>query len=274
MESCIVISILTAFLTQSNRRGWITLVRIGLGCSLVMSVVVGGLLFYSKAILSPFGRDIFEAVTATVAAVFISGMVFWMRHSPLSAEVELRGRLAKVLHLGPLAALTISFFAVLREGVEATTVVFVTGQQSGTGLVQPLLSLVAGLVIAVLLSWLLYRGALRINMSTFFTVTGFLLIFVGAGVLSEGLRALQQAAVLPGIHDIAFNISSVLPDNAWWVALLLGIVNISTQPTVLQATVWVVYWLVVTGLFLYALRRPRPVPTARERPTLVPTEPN
>lgn len=273
MESCIVISILTAFLTQSDRRGWIPLVRIGLGCSLVLAVVGGGLLTYSRAILGPFGQGIFEAVTSVVAAAFISGMIFWMRHPPQSAEEELRGRLSKVLRLGPFTALTISFFAVLREGIEATTVVFVTGQQVGTGPVRPLVSLLVGIAGAILLSWLLYRGAIRINMATFFTVTGFLLIFVGAGVVSEGLRALQDAGVLPGAHDFAFDISSALPANAWWVALLMGIVNISTRPTVLQAVAWATYWAVVTAFFLRALRHPRPAPAPRQ-PELVRSEPN
>lgn len=274
MESCIIISILTAFLTRSGRRGWIALVRIGLVGSLVMALVAGGLLSYSNTILSPFGRDIFDAVTAAIAAVFISGMIFWMRHPPGSEEDELSGRLAKVVRLGPFAALAISFFAVLREGIEATTVVFVTGQGANMGLVRPMASLLVGVALAVLLSWLLYRGAIRINLATFFTVTGFLLIFLAAGVVSEGLRVLQDAGILPGAHDIAFDITSVFPDSAWWSALVLGIVNISTKPTVLQVVTWATYWLVVTTLFLRALRHPRPASIQDQpvAPEAVPSE--
>lgn len=258
MESCIIISILTAFLTRSGRRNWIALVRIGLVCSLVMALIAGGVLSYSNIILGPFGRDIFDAVTAAIAAVFISGMIFWMRHPPDAEEDELSGRLAKVVKLGPFAALTISFFAVLREGIEATTVVFVTGQEADMGFVRPMVSLLVGVGIAVLLSWLLYRGAVQINLATFFTVTGFLLIFVAAGVVSEGLRVLQDASILPGAHDVAYDITAVFPDSAWWSAIVLGVVNISTKPTVLQAVTWATYWLVVTTLFLRALRHPRP----------------
>lgn len=271
MEACVIISILTAFLIQSDRRGWITAVRIGLVASMVISVVAGGVLFYSKAILSPFGQDVFEAVTSAVAAVFISGMIFWMRHPLQEEELELRGRMARVLRLGPFAALTIAFLAVLREGMEATTVVFVTGQEQNTGLVRPMLSLLVGVLIAVVLSWLLYRGAIRIDMATFFSVTGFFLIFVAAGVVSEGMRALQDAGIVPGGHAIAFDISSVLPDTSWWVALLLGIVNISTKPTVVQAAVWAGYCVVVAVLFVRALRRPGPVAVADES-ALVPSE--
>jgi high-affinity iron transporter len=193
-------------------------------------------------------------------------MIFWMRHPPHAVEGELAGRMAKVVRLGPLAALAIAFFAVLREGIEATTVVFVTGREANAGFVLPMAGLLLGVAIAVLLSLLLRRGTIRVNMGTFFTVTGLLLVFVAAGMVSEGLNLLQEANILPGAQSIAFDITPILPDHAWWSAVVLGIVNISTRPTVLQAITWAVYWLVVTTLFMRALPRPYPMSAATAVP--------
>jgi high-affinity iron transporter len=255
MEACLIISILTAFLVRAGHRRWVPLVRIGLGCALIVSVCVGSLLFYSRAILSGYGQSIFEAVTSVVALVFVTGMIFWMRHPPQAEEVELNERLAKALRVGPVAALTISFLAVAKEGIEATAFVFVSAAQTGTSAFASLLSLLVGIAVAAVLMWLLYLGAVRINLGVFFSVTGFLLIFVAAGVLGDTVRALQDAAILPGAHVIAFDASSVLPTGTWYGSLVTGLANIPVRPTELQAMAWLVYWVPVSAVFLFATRK-------------------
>ena len=60
-----------------------------------------------------------------------------------------------------------------------------------------------GLATAVALGIGLYRSAVKINLSVFFKWTGFLLIFVAAGVLAYGVHDLQEAGTLPGLNNLA-----------------------------------------------------------------------
>ena len=132
---------------------------------------------------------------------------------------------------------------------------FSSVQSAGGGTSQPLIGFVLGIGVAVVLSWLLYRGAVRVNLGKFFTVTGALLVFVAAGVLGYGFHDLQEAGVLPGLHVLAFDISRVLPEDSWYGTLLKGVFNYSAQTTVLQAFAWVAYVAIVLPLFLKPQRR-------------------
>ncbi len=112
----------------------------------------------------------------------------------------------------------------------------------------------------MLLGYLIYRGALRINLSTFFQVTGALLIVVAAGVLAYGVHDLQEAGILPGITNLAFDVSGVIAPDSWYGTLLKGTVNFQPDPTWLQTIAWVAY--VVPVLWLYLRPQASAAPTA------------
>ena len=139
--------------------------------------------------------------------------------------------------------------AVGREGLE-TALFFFTAAQAAGETTQPLIGFLIGIAIAIALAYLIYRGALRINLGKFFTVTGFLLIFVAAGILAYGVHDLQEAAILPGLNTLAFDVSAAVPPDSWYGTLLKGVFNFSPQTTVLEAIVWVAYVAVVLTLFL------------------------
>ena len=114
-----------------------------------------------------------------------------------------------------------------------------------------------------MLGYLIYRGAISINLSTFFTWTGGFLILVAGGVLSYGVHDLQEAGILPGLNNLAWDVSDTIDPTTWYATLLKGIFNFSPQTTVLEAVVWVLYVVPVMVLFLRGARR-RTVPTQKE----------
>ncbi|MFC8615056.1 iron uptake transporter permease EfeU [Micromonospora purpureochromogenes] len=270
LEATLVVSILVAFLVKSQRRDRLPQVWAGVGLAVVLSVLFGWLIEYTSTSLLARSedRELFEAVTSVAAVVFVTWMIFWMRKAARTIAGELRGKLTEALAVGSLAVAGMSFLAVIREGLE-TALIFYSAAQGAAGDSGPLLALIGGIVTAVAIGVLLYASALRINLSKFFTWTGALLILVAAGILKYGVHDFQEAGVLPGLNDLAFDITSVLDPSTWYAALLAGMFNITATPSVLEMVAWVAYAVPVLFLFL---RKPSPAgkPTA---PAATPTPP-
>ena len=254
LEAALVVSILVAFLVKTDRKHALKWVWAGVGSAVALSVAVGALITFTAANMTFEQQELFGGVMSIIAVAFVTGMIFWMRATARTIAAELRGKLDEALNIGPLAVITVSFLSVGREGLETAVFFYSSVQSAGGGTTEPLIGFLAGIAVSIVLAWLLYAGAVRFNLTKFFTITGAMLVFVAAGVLSYGIHDLQEAAFLPGLHSLAFDVTDTVPESSWYGALLKGIFNYSQQTTWLQAIAWVTYVAIVLPLFLI---RPR-----------------
>ena len=176
-----------------------------------------------------------------------------MRRTARTIAKDLRGRLETAITMGSTAVVVMAALAVGREGLE-TALFFYTAAQAAGQTTQPLIGFLIGIAVAVVIAFAIYRGAMTLNLGKFFSITGILLIFVAAGILAYGVHDLQEAAILPGLNTLAFDVSAAIPPDSWYGTLLKGIFNFSPRTTVLEAIVWVVYVAVVLTLFLLPQR--------------------
>jgi high-affinity iron transporter len=263
LEASLVVSILVAFLVRTERRSALRLVWLGVGAAVALSVGVGAILSYTSATMSFEQQEAFGGFASLVAVAFVTGMIFWMRRAARTIAADLRGKLSDALTIGPAAVVGVAFLAVAREGLETAVFFFSSVQAAGGDTTQPLIGFLAGIAIAIGLGYLLYRGAITVNLSKFFTVTGAFLVFVAAGVLAYGVHDLQEAGILPGLTTLAFDVSAQIPPDSWYGTVLKGIFNFSPQTSVAEAIVWVAYLAIVLPLFLIP-RRSRATEPATE----------
>jgi high-affinity iron transporter len=255
LEATLVVSILIAFLVKSDRRDRLGPVWAGVAAAVAGSVGFGVVLTYVAGDLLDFEqRELFEAITSIAAVVFVTWMIFWMRRFSRSLAGDLRARLAEAIGVGAFAVVAMAFLAVVREGLE-TALLFFAAAQGASHTSVPLLGLFAGIATSIALGWLIYAGAVRINLAVFFKWTGILLILVAAGILKYGVHDLQEAGVLPGLNAYAFDLTGIYDSNAWYAALLGGMFNLTPQPTVLECVAWVSYAVPVLVLFITPGRR-------------------
>jgi high-affinity iron transporter len=263
LEAALVVSILVAFLVKTDRRESLRWVWPGVGAAVVLSIAFGAILTFTTAQLSFQHQEALGGGLSVIAVIFVTAMIFWMRKASRSIAAELRGKMDHALDVGPYAVLLLSFLAVGREGLETAVFFYSAVQTAQGGTTQPLIGFAVGIALAVVLAYLLYKGAVQFNLGKFFTVTGVLLVFVAAGVLGYGLHDLQEGAFLPGLNTLAFDASNWMPEGSWYGALFKGIFNYSQQTTVLQAVAWIAYVVIVLPLFLKPTKKSaRPEPAA------------
>ncbi|WP_369257293.1 iron uptake transporter permease EfeU [Geodermatophilus amargosae] len=267
LEATLVVSILVAYLVKSGRRRQLLPLWAGVVAAVVLSVLFGALLTYTRTtLLADYrSRELFEAITSVLAVALVTWMVFWMRRTARRLKGDLTGKLEAAIGVGTLAVAGIAFLSVVREGLE-TTLLFYAAAQGATTTATPLIAISAGVLTAVVIGIGLYAGAIRIDLSRFFTVSGVLLVFVAAGILKYGIHDFQEAGVLPGLDVLAFDISGVLDPNSWYGATIAGILNITAAPTVLEMVTYVAYLLPVLVAFLWPARTPAVIPAPAPAP--------
>ncbi|MFH8575319.1 FTR1 family protein [Streptomyces zaomyceticus] len=250
LEASLVVCILIAYLVKTGRRDALKPIWIGIGVAVGVALAFGAGLEFGSQELTFEAQELLGGSLSIVAVVLVTWMVFWMRRTARHLRSELHGKLDAALRMGTGALVATAFLAVGREGLETALFVWASVRASSDGTFAPLAGVLLGLLTAVLLGWLFYRGALRINLAKFFTWTGGMLVVVAAGVLAYGVHDLQEARFLDGLADKAFDISATIPPDSWYGTLLKGVFNFQPNPTVLQVTVWALYLIPTLALFL------------------------
>lgn len=253
LEASLVVGILVAYLVKTDRRDQLRRIWLGVAIAVVVSFGFGAALTFGPRGLTFEAQEAIGGALSIIAVAFVTWMVFWMARQARNMKGELESRVD--VTAGGVGLTVLALLAVGREGLE--TALFIWAATRATGeTVGPLLGALLGLVTAVVLGVLVYRGALRMDLRRFFTWTGGFLVVVAAGVVSYGIHDLQEAAILPGLHNVAFDVSAAIPPGSWYGTLLKGTVNFNPRTTWLQLVCWVLYLVPTMTLFVIQVRRP------------------
>ncbi|MGW1728660.1 iron uptake transporter permease EfeU [Streptomyces sp. NPDC002306] len=255
LEASLVVCILVAYLVKTDNRRQLPPVWAGVGIAVAVSLAFGALLQFGSSTLTFQAKEALGGSLSILSVALVTWMVFWMRRTARHLKSELQGKLDAALAVGTGALVITSFFAVGREGLETSLFIWTAVQATDDG-IRPLIGALLGLATSVVLGWLFYKGALKINLAKFFRWTGAMLVAVAAGVLAYGIHDLQEADLLPGLRDLAFDITTTIPPDSWYGTVLKGVFNFQADPTILQSLVWAAYVVPVMAFFL-APERPR-----------------
>ena len=249
LEASLIVGILIAYLVKIDLRSRIKAIWTGVISAVVFSVVLGIGVGLTSESLSEFAEKFFAGTMSFIAVGFVTGMIFWMRAASKGLAKNLRTQVDSALSGGGAFGLAaLSFAAVAREGVETSIFLWAAAQNSGS--LPTLVGGFTGIAISIFLGYLIYLGAVKLNLSVFFRITGLLLMVVAAGVLTYGIHEFQELGWLPGLNAIAYDFSNSIDPTGFVATLLKGLLSLRTSMSWLELFAYVSYIVIVAAIFL------------------------
>ena len=207
-EATLIVGLILAYLAKTGQREQATAVWWGVAAAAVTSFAIGATLFLSVGELEGTSEMVYEGVTMIFAAALVTWMAFWMRRQAATIGSHLREQVSESLRTGGAIGLaTVAFIAVAREGLETALFLFASTENSG-----PVIAVaggVLGLVAAVGLGVAFYRGALKLDLSKFFTATSVLVIAFAAYLIYGGIHEFSEATGSEAL-EVAAPVAAVL----------------------------------------------------------------
>jgi high-affinity iron transporter len=265
-EAALVVAILYAYLRRTARADLLPALWIGVASAVALSVVAGLAINLTVESLDGAARLRAFAAISVFAVVVLTWMVFWMRRHARSIRGELQETLARAISTTAgrvkWAVAAATFFAVLREGLEAALFMIATATTEDGGRV--VLGAVLGLGLATVFGLLVVIGGRRLPIRQFFVVTGLMLIVFAAGLLARTVMFLQSSGDLPILLNNVYDLTRYAPlTTRTEVGRFLGAMfGWDPRPSIEQVVAWVGYGGLVSYLFL---RRPRAATEAAVR---------
>ena len=190
MEAALVVGIILAYLSRTNKSELKKYVYAGIGVAVLGSVLTAVAIQMLMAEWSEF----MEGLMFFTAAFFIATMLFWMhrtsKHIKQDIEEGIEGAFGKWQALGVFG---LTFFMIFREGAEIVLFLSATAKEASIALV---LEGAVGLLLAVLFGYLMVKGSLRIDLAKFFKITGVMLTFIIFQLIIGGIHEWSEVGII------------------------------------------------------------------------------
>ena len=250
LEAFLIIGIIISYLYKISEKRFIKHVIFGALLAIVLSI---GLAYMFELILGGFEgkvEQIFEGSVMLLAVVVLTYMIFWMNNQAkkIKSDIEIsvensidKGRIFSLFFLG--------FIVVLREGAE--TVLFfraISSQVSSRGLI---IGGIIGIISSIILALIFFVLTIKVNLSLFFKITGILIMFIAAGLLSTSLHEFQEAKIIPVIKESVYDISNFISSDSITGGILKSLFGYNPSPSLLEIIVYLAY----ISLILILIRR-------------------
>jgi high-affinity iron transporter len=271
VEASLIVGIVAAFLVKQGRRDALGLVWLGVGLAAAICVAIAVTLRVVGDELPQREQEGLETVVGVIAVGMISYMIIWMRRHARGLKAQLEGHAAEALAVGSATALVgMAFLAVLREGFE-TAVFLLAAFQDTSDTAAAGAGAVTGLILAIALGCAIYFGGVRINLSRFFRITGFVLVLVAAGLLATSAHTAHEAGWINGMQGQALDLTWLVQPGTVTGSLLTGMLGLQPQPTEVEVLVYLLY-AIPMGLYVVWPDRWRKSIRLRRQPVTATTQ--
>ncbi|MHB8917821.1 MAG: FTR1 family iron permease [Desulfocucumaceae bacterium] len=248
LEAALIIGIILGYLHKTGQGQFNRQVYLGAAGAVLASVLTAAAF---ESLLGGFEmhEELFEGIFMLLAVGMLTPMIIWMHNNSRSIKSNLERQVRSAVAGSQIFGLAaISFLSVYREGVE--TVLFMKAAALNGGSWPAMAGGTLGILAAVVLAVLIFRGTARLNLGTFFRVTGIILVFFAAGLTAHGIHELQEAGVLPVLIEHLWNTNGIINEKGLAGSFLKSLVGYNGDPSLLEVIGWSLYMAAVGRIFL------------------------
>jgi high-affinity iron transporter len=259
LEAALIVGIVLAASRGVPRRHlWIA---VGIGAGGLGALVVAALAGEIATAVEGFGQELFNAGILFAAVGMLGWHNIWMqRHGRELAQSATAVGRAVLAGARPLYALAILVgIAVLREGSEIVLLLYSIAVAGGSSASSMLAGGALGLAAGVGTGVGIYFGLLAIPLRHLFAVTSWLILFLAAGMASQGAAFLLQADLLPALGNNLWDTSFLLSERSLLGQLMHVLLGYSAQPAGIQLVFYLLTLGIIGSLMRLLVRMPAPI---------------
>ena len=244
IEAALIIGIVLGALRQIRRMEMAPVVWYGALSAVLVSLVSGVLLTSFGLGLEGTAEEVFEGAAMLLAAGVLTWMIFWMNRQARNIKGGLESGVHKAaFESGKRGLFALAFLAVVREGIELA--LFLTAATFALDAQSTILGALLGLGLAVLLGCGLFASTIRLNLRTFFQVTGFLLILFAAGLVAHGVHEFNEAGIVPAVIEHVWDVNPIIDENATLGAMLKALFGYNGNPSLTEVLAYCAFYIAI-----------------------------
>jgi len=239
LEMALVVGILMAATRGLPRsRLWI---GSGVAAGLAGAIFFGVFMEEMESAFAGDGEFLFNAVILFSASLLIAWTVFWMRSHGAEMSKRMTSVASSVLE-GDMPRTALAFVAmsaVMREGSEAVFFLFGASQSIAVEGWSMVTGGISGALLAITIGLIIYFGLVRVPVRQLFTVAGWMLMLIAAGMASQAAANLVMIDMLPPLVEPLWNTSTLLANESAMGELLHVLIGYEQEPSAMQVIVYV-----------------------------------
>ena len=219
------------------------------------------LALFAGALESAFagnGQEVFNAAILVAAVIMLGWHQIWMASHgrQMAGAMKALGRDVALGRKSLFAMALVVGVAVLREGAEVVLFLYGIAASGHEGWAALMLGGAIGILLGAAVSFLLYRSLVAIPIARLFSVTGWLIALLAAGMAGQAAAILAGADLIPAWGYQLWDTSWLLPEDSIPGRALHALVGYADRPMGVQLAAWFAVLAVLVLGARYTRRTP------------------
>lgn len=229
IEASLVVGIVMAYLARAGRHELKKPVWAAVAAAIAGSVAVA--IAFQAFGIDP-ENELREGIMFFAAGIMVGTMVIWMWKQGKKAKTDIEEKLGGIVSgenrgvLGSgIGLFVFVFFMILREGIETVMFMLALGGDVSASPGYNFIGGTLGVALAAGFAFLLFKGSLRINLRTFFSVTSVVLLIMALKLIAGGVHEWTEADILPAT-DTWMNIIGWIAKDSTSTFVLMALIGL------------------------------------------------